>query len=294
MVEKSITKVVVTGARGLLGTEFMSICEDRGWTAIAMNRDVTDLAHPEQANRFICEHAPDAIIHCAAETNVDLCEREPEWAVRINEQATQAIAMAALKIRAKMVYIGSCGIFDGTQNSPYAESVLPRPLTRYAASKLAGEGRTLDADAANLVCRVGWLFGGSRDQRKNFVEARRRECFDEKPMISANDKWGSPTWGRHAAKRIVELLCLDASGVHHVANTGIASRHDYVNEIVKAFNPLKPVTGVDSSHFPRSAPVPDCEALTSQRLSELSLDPLPDWRKALLEYIQTEYFQQTT
>ncbi len=289
MDEKQSRSVVVTGAAGLLGSECVNALRKLGWDPLPWTRADLDLEFPDPGCDALRAARPAAVIHCAAETHVDKCEGEPQLADRVNEAATGALAGAARDVGARFVYIGSCGIFDGKKRTPYLETDSPQPLTRYALSKYRGELRALEADPANLICRVGWLFGGSRNQRKNFVEARRKEALTGKPMVSANDKWGSPTWAADAAQRIVELLEAGASGIFHVANSGIASRQDYVAAIVEAFDPTISVAGVDSSNFPRPAPVPDVEVLASGRLDEVGLQPLPDWRTALERYIQLEY-----
>lgn len=289
MGKPSFQKVAVTGSRGLLGSECVKLGSERGWEVVALTRNELNLEALDDFPRILSEISPDAVIHCAAETNVDLCERDPAWAQRINAEATGALARAAHQVGAKVVYIGSCGIFDGKKRTPYLESDRPQPLTQYAASKFQGEAECLTADAGNLVCRVGWLFGGDTGQRKNFVEARRKEAATGKEMVSANDKWGSPTWARDAADRIVRLLEADASGICHVANSGIASRQDYVTAIVQSFEPDRTVEGVDSSHFPRSAPVPDFEALASERFDEWGLEAMPDWKHALKRYVAMAY-----
>ena len=282
-------KVVITGAAGLLGSEFCAAVQNLGWEAVPFTRNELDLKSAQNASGLLEDLAPDVIIHCAAETNVDLCESDPEHAKLINETASHELALAAQKIGAKMVYISSCGIFDGLKRTPYTEQDAPSPLTEYAASKYQGELRVLETSPDNLACRVGWLFGGGREQRKNFVEARRKEAASGGDMVSANDKWGSPTWARDAAERIIALVERNAAGVFHVSNTGIASRHDYVSEIVRTFYPLKQVGSVDSSSFNRAAPVPDFEALESSRLEELGLRPLRSWQDAIQSYVALEY-----
>ena len=282
-------KVVITGASGLLGSECVAAAKSLGWEVVPFTRNELDLKAAQNAYGLLEDLAPDVIIHCAAETNVDLCESDPEHAKLINETASHELAIAAQKIGAKMVYISSCGIFDGLKRTPYTEEDAPSPLTEYAASKYQGELRVMDTSPDNLACRVGWLFGGGREQRKNFVEARRKEAASGGDMVSANDKWGSPTWAKDAAKRIIELIEKNARGVVHVANTGMASRYDYVSAIVKAFEPKREVVPVDSSKFKRTAPVPDSEVLECKRLGELGMEPMRPWQEALGYYLKSEY-----
>jgi dTDP-4-dehydrorhamnose reductase len=279
-------RILITGAAGLLGNELVQSVQAKGWEAIAASRTDWDLANPEGATLLIGKYKPDVTIHCAAETNVDKCELDPAWAKLINEDATAVLAAAVQASGSRFVYISSCGIFSGDSRLPYLETDAPQPRTVYAASKYNGELRALDANPKFLVCRVGWLFGGSLTQKKNFVEARRKEALTGKPMMSANDKWGSPTWAKHAADRILELIDVSASGIAHVANGGVASRHDYVCGILAAVKSTATVQAVDSSNFKRAAPVPDFEAISSLRNGEWGMSSLPSWQDALADYVK--------
>ena len=220
---------------------------------------------------------------------MDKCETDPAHAARINTAATVELAEACVQAGAALIYVSSCGIFDGNSREPYLETESPRPRTFYARSKFDAEGRVLAASPRNLVCRVGWLFGGSVDQKKNFVEARRKEALKGGTMLSASDKWGSPTYARDAAERIIELFSRGAAGVVHVANVGVASRYEYVREIVVALNLEVEVRPADSSAFRRAAPVPDFEAIASCRDAELGVPAMDDWRSALRRYISETY-----
>ncbi|CAM2917252.1 dTDP-4-dehydrorhamnose reductase [Rariglobus hedericola] len=279
-------RILITGAAGLLGNELVQSVQAKGWESIAASRVDWDLAKPEEAAYLIGKYKPDVTVHCAAETNVDKCELEPDWAKLINEDATAALAAAIQAAGSRLVYISSCGIFSGDSRVSYLETDIPKPRTIYAASKYHGELRVQETNPDFLVCRVGWLFGGSLTQKKNFVEARRKEALTGKPMMSANDKWGSPTWAKHAADRIVDLIDISAGGVAHVANAGVVSRHEYVCGILAALNSTATVQAVDSSNFKRAAPVPDFEAISSVRNKDWGMSPLPSWQEALADYVK--------
>lgn len=285
----SAQRIAITGATGLLGSALVHVATTGGDEVIPIRREDWDLSHPASIHSLVEKIKPRLIVHCAAATNVDWCESDAAKAATMNTDATGMLAEAATASGARLVYISSCGIFDGRSRVPYTEADVPAPLTAYARTKFEAEDRVWAVHPRGLVCRVGWLFGGSRLQKKNFVEARRRETQTAKRLVSANDKWGSPTWVEDAAGRILELARLGASGVVHVANSGVASRFDYVHRIVKNLRVDAVVEGVDSGHFKRSAPVPDFEALASTRLSALGLVPLRFWGTALDTYMAREF-----
>jgi len=282
-------KIAVTGAAGLLGSEILNEIDRIGAIGISIERAELDLSQSGAALPVLANLEPKVVIHCAAETNVDKCETDPGHAYRVNTEATFEIAQACRKIGARLVYISSCGIFDGKSRIPYIENDVPFPVTHYARSKFAAEEKVQSLNSQNLVCRVGWLFGGGIEKKKNFVEARRKEALKAAKMVSAVDKWGSPTYAQHAAERIVALATKGVSGLMHVANSGVASRYDYVCAIIDIFGLPVPVEPADSSQFRRAAPVPDFEAISSSRLESLGLTALPHWRVALESYISKAY-----
>jgi dTDP-4-dehydrorhamnose reductase len=277
-------RVFLTGARGLLGSEFAAQAAASGWPVRAVTRDDFDLARPESlAAAFRRDPCP-LMIHCAAETNVDACEEDPDHADRCNRQAPLALARAVHEVGGRLVFVSSCGIFDGRKPTPYTEDDAPAPLTHYAASKAAAEDALLHDFPATLIVRVGWLFGGGPEQKKNFVAARCREAAGKSEVLSAGDKSGSPTWTRDVVGQVFALLDQGAAGIVHTANTGMASRAEYVAEILRLAGSPTTVRPVSSAAFPRRAPVPDNEALASIRLSEFGLTSRP-WQEALKFYI---------
>jgi dTDP-4-dehydrorhamnose reductase len=275
--------ILVTGSTGMLGREFVEQGKKRGHEMIGWTRAELDLEKPQEGIRKIAELKPDAVIHCAAETNVDLCEREPQRARQVNGQAPGELAAAAKKAGARFVLISTSGIFGGTCRGPHREEDVPEPETAYAKAKMVGERAVTQSHPGALILRAGWLFGGSLDFKKNFVGSRLREAQMSEEMISAEDKFGSPTWTKDFAGAALKLLEEGQSGVVHLANSGQASRFEYVSEILKISGRPNKIRAVDSGHFPRAAPVPVDERLASTRIP-----PLRDWREALRGYLQSQ------
>ena len=273
--------ILVTGSTGMLGREFVEQGKKRGHEMIGWTRAELDLEKPQEGIRKIAELKPDAVIHCAAETNVDLCEREPQRARQVNGQAPGELAAAAKKAGARFVLVSTSGIFGGTCRGPHREADLPCPETAYAKAKLEGERAVGQAHPGALILRAGWLYGGPLEFRKNFVGARLREAQTTQELVSASDKLGSPTWTKDFAEAALELLEKGESGIVHLVNSGEASRFAYVSEILKITGKQNKIRAVDSGFFPRAAVVPDDERLASTRIHELR-----DWREALREYLQ--------
>jgi dTDP-4-dehydrorhamnose reductase len=265
----------------MLGREFVEVGKRMGYEMIGWTRQELDLEKPEEGIRRLKELRPDAVIHCAAETNVDLCEREPGRARQVNAEAAGRLAQAAREAGARFVFISTSGLFEVKKKGPFTEEDRPNPPTVYGRSKLEGEEKVRTADPAALILRAGWLFGGPLDLKKNFVGARLREAEGKKVIRSATDKRGSPTWTRDFAERALALLQEGKSGLVHLVNAGEATRQEYVAEILRLAERKTLVEGVDSGSFPRSAPVPPDERLISLKITKLR-----NWREALSEYLE--------
>lgn len=279
-----IGRVFLTGGRGLLGSEFAAQLAARNHPVHVATRDAFDLDRPASLAAAYRDNPCPIVIHCAAETNVDACEDDPEMAHRRNRHAPLALARAAADAGARLVFISSCGIFDGRKTIPYIETDAPSPVTHYARSKTGAESDLLRDVPDALILRAGWLFGGDPGQKKNFVAARCREAAGKSELRSAGDKFGSPTWTRDLVTLALALLDRGATGIIHTTNTGMVSRADYVAEILRAAGLATTVHAVSSNAFPRRAPVPDNEALASIRLAEFGLAARP-WPEALAEYL---------
>lgn len=277
-------RVLVTGAAGMLGAEFVSVLSTGGAEVVRASRPALDLDQPEKLREYLRANLGAAIIHCAAETNVDACELEPEMAFRRNRDITRAVAETAGELGAKIVFISSSGVFDGKKREPYHEYDEPSPCTVYARSKVAAEEVLRSEFHEALIVRAGWLFGGDPAQKKNFVAARWREAQGKDEIVSASDKMGTPTWTRDLVEQVLGLMAANASGVFHTVNAGSASRAEYVAEILRICGLPTRVKPVSSNEFPRKAPVPDNEALVSERIAQHGITPRL-WKEALAEYI---------
>lgn len=269
----------------MLGGEFVEEGKKRGHEMIGWKREDFDLEKPETGIRKIVKLRPDTVIHCAAETDVDRCEREPARASQVNAESAIQLAKGAGAAGCRLVFISTSGVFDGESRCPHLETDLARPRTVYGRTKRKAEQRVLEILPASLVLRASWLYGGSLVLKKNFVAARIREATRSPVVLSSHETFGSPTWTQDFARRALELAEASREGIFHVANSGTASRFDYVREILKCTSPGVQVRPVGNEAFPRVAPVPRNESLGSVREQG---QPLPHWAEALRNYLVSQ------
>ena len=277
----------------MLGSEFLKMGRRLGYEMIGWTRLDLELEKPTEGILRLKESRPDVVIHCAAETNVDLCENDRDRILRVNAETSGLLAEAAQELGAHFVFISTSGLVVGNKESAYHEGDLPNPLTRYGASKFEGEKRVCNAHAGALILRAGWLFGGLLEMKKNFVGARLREAEGKKVIYSAIDKKGSPTWTQDFVEDAFDLLRRETKGIVHLANSGEATRFEYVREIMRLTGQNTIVEGVYSERFQRSAPVPKNEALTSIRINEAKGNLKRTWQHALEEYLKLRNKQET-
>ena len=277
---------LITGGEGMLAQDVHAALVATGrWHATAPSRLDLDVSDQDAVARHVAAVKPDAVINTAV-VHVEPSQESPEDAFRVNAWGVRSLAVACEAVDAMLVQVSTCGLF-GDDVRPYHEYDPVVLKTQYARSKHAGERYAAELCSRSLVLRPGWLFGGSPAHGHNFVAARVREArgSSEKVIKSASDKHGSPTYTGDVADRLISLIEMGAIGTFHVANSGGATRAEYVRQILQSAGLNTRVEDVGSGHFPRLAPVPDCEMLTSLNLGYAGLSPLPPWQEAIDRYV---------
>ena len=282
-------KIFLTGASGILGTDIAREFQLANFEVFGFNSTDIILGNYQDVEKKIMFYQPDIVIHCAALTNVDLCEEDKAAAVLTNVVGSTNVAMAADKIKAKIVYISSCGVYGNGKATPYNELDEPAPVNFHHSTKLEGERAVKERNDNFLIIRPGWLFGGTVQHKKNFVEARRKEAIKNPVLKSAIDKFGSPTYTADLAKQLLLLVNAGCNGTFNVVNEGCASRYDYVSEILKLLGFETVPEGVSSNEFPRKAAMPDNECLENWELNLAGLNNMRGWKEALKAYITSTY-----
>lgn len=274
--------MLITGANGMLATDLAREATDAGYQVVALSHEDLDVTDPGQVRRTLEELRPQILVNTPG-IGVDACEEQPEAGYRVHTWAASLAAAECHKISATYVGISTCGLF-GDEVKFYSEYDPVELKTQYSRSKYLGEQAAIQACRRTFIIRPGWLFGGTPEHRRNFVYQRFLEARSEPVLRSAQDKFGSPTCVSDLAKKILELLQSQQYGTYHVSNSGSASRFEYVKCIMDAFGLTTPVEAVDSSYFPRTAPVPDCEVLANSNLKFLGLAALEPWQDAIERY----------
>ena len=272
-------KVVVTGARGMLGHDVVRAAEYVNHDVVALGHAELDITDGRRVRRTLARLAPDAVVNCAAWTDVDAAEEDPIAATKVNEQAPRHVAAAAAEVGAVVVQPSTDYVFDGEKGEPYLESDPPRPISIYGATKLAGEQATADANPHHFIVRTSWLFGRHGG---NFVETMLRLGRELGEVVVVRDQVGCPTYTGHLAEAIVRLLDGDEYGLHHIAGGGECSWFEFAAAIFERAGVECRTLSCTTDEFPRPAPRPPYSALATERDYGLVL---PDWREGLDSYL---------
>ena len=274
--------MVVTGAAGMVGRAVSEFCEASGDTVFAYDRRALDIANSEDVLRAIGSTKPDAVINCAAWTDVDGCESDVERAFAANARGPENLAVATRENNAAFVTISTDYVFDGTKDGFYTQEDQPNPLSVYARAKLEGEERSQEANNASIVVRTGFIFGIGGKNFLSTVVARARRGEHLKAI---SDAYGTPTYARDLARRLRELAQLNHPEIFHVVNSGEgASYVEFAREAMRCAHLDSEIGEVLTSSLNRPAPRPQNSRLRCIYSETLGLAPLPHWRDALQNF----------
>ncbi|MBC8135595.1 MAG: dTDP-4-dehydrorhamnose reductase [Fibrella sp.] len=286
-------KILVTGAGGMLG---MDVCEEiigRGHEVVRTGREgrdgyiPLDITDTQQTVETVRRESPDAIIHCAAWTDVDGAERTPDPAYRVNALGSWNLAHAAGAAGAWLIGVSTDFVFDGKKSTPYTEFDTANPLGAYGASKQAGEVLIRGTlPGRHMIVRTSWLFGV---HGKNFPYTIRRlaQKLPEVPVVS--DQIGSPTHTRDLARKLADLAENPLPGTYHAASAGYCSWFEFAQAVVTASGydtPVVPITAQTyAERFNSPTRRPAYSVMDHLVLRMRGMDDLPHWRDALADFM---------
>jgi len=221
-------RILVTGCKGMLGTALLPVLQHRHqvWGIDIKDCNICDAG---AISAVLHSWRPELVIHLAAYTNVDGCEKDPQMAEETNSTGTQNVAAACADVGAKMLYVSTDYVFDGTKTGPYFENDCPNPMSVYGRSKLLGERHVQTILSRHFVVRTSWLYGPNG---KNFVTTILKVAHQQKVLRVVNDQHGSPTYTRHLAVKIAELAETQAFGVYHITGSGNCSWFEFAGTIL--------------------------------------------------------------
>ena len=276
-------RILIAGASGLVGRALTEHCSAIGDQVLTYDHSALDISKAEVVSSTIEQQRPDAVINCAAWTDVDGCESNSERALAANAYGPENLAVASRKVGAAFVTISTDYVFDGTKEGFYTQRDDPHPESLYGRSKLEGERRVQQAYARSIVVRSGFIFGrGGTNFLSTILDRARRG----ERLKAISDAWGTPTYAPHLSMRLRELAQLDLPAIFHVVNSGEgASYEEFARAALQSADcnwvELEPVT-VKSLNRP--APRPRNSRLKCLISEAIGLAPLPSWQSALMDF----------
>ena len=280
-------KVLVTGARGLVGRAVAECCSQVGDDVLSFAHNDLDIADPHAVNKTIGDNKPDVVINCAAWTNVDGCESDQTRAFSVNAEGPRNLANACSAIESVFLTISTDYVFDGEKEGFYTQLDNPNPQSVYAASKLEGERRAALAYDRSIIVRTGYVFGlgGTNFLSTVITRARRGDH-----LKAISDAYGTPTYAKDLAERLRQLSVLNVPGIYHVVNSGSgASFEQFTRAVVDIIpNCDAVVEGISDAALNRPAKRPRNSRLRCLFTETVGLSPLRDWENALTEFVTAE------
>ncbi len=272
-------KIAVTGANGQLGKEIAR--QGVKHELILTDYDTLDVTDYSAVTAFMKTVRPDAVIHCAAYTNVDGAEADYDGAFRINAVGTQNLAAGCLETAARLVYVSTDYVFDGQTRQPYREFDSVNPQNVYGLTKQHGEEIVRQLLGRHYIVRTAWLYG----EGSNFARTMLNLAAKNSTLKVVNDQIGTPTSTVDLARAIYALLATDAYGTYHGTCQGQCSWYDFACEIFRQAGTQVKVLPVTTDEFPRPAKRPAYSVLDNYMLRMTIGDPMRNWQNALADYI---------
>jgi dTDP-4-dehydrorhamnose reductase len=279
-------RILVTGASGLLGTLVAKLAS-RGaeHEVFARGRATLDVTDAEAVARTFGEISPDAVLHCAAFTDVDAAERDPERAMDVNARGAALVAARAREAGSSILYVSTDYVFDGERSGdPYREEDPPAPRSSYGRSKLEGERRVAEAcPDGHIIVRTAWLYG----RGKGFVDWARGRLERAQDLPLVEDQRGSPTSAVELASAMLTLVRRGSRGLVHFVNPGETSWLE-LGRAVSLELGLDPsrIRAISSSDLKRPAARPRYSVLSVDRYQAVTGDEVPTWQEALHRYLR--------
>ena len=281
-------KFLITGYNGQLGYDIVRELKKRGYNDyLATDVDDMDITNKEQVMKVITDYKPDVIFHCAAWTAVDKAEEMKELCERVNVVGTKNIVDASIEVGAKIIYMSTDYVFDGTKDGLYTEDDKVNPQSVYGMTKYLGE-EEIRRNPKHFITRISWVFGINGN---NFIKTMLKLAKTHDSLNVVSDQIGSPTYTVDLAKLLVEMVETEKYGTYHVNNDGICSWAEFAEYIMESnglktkINPVTTeeylkITGTKQAERPRNS------KLSKDKLKENGFLMLPSWKDATDRYIK--------
>ena len=289
-------RILVTGGAGQLGNELRRCLSSmlaeigpipdsyRNAEVDYIDYQEMDIASESSVQAWFAAHGPyDIVIACAALTNVDGCETNPQAAFAVNAQGAEYVARAAASSNAKLVHVSTDYVFAGNEAKPRIESDATNPQSVYGASKLEGEELALAACSKTFIVRTAWLYGYVG---KNFVKTMLRLAREQGRIRVVDDQFGNPTNANDLAYEILQIAATENYGIYHCTNEGVCSWYEFACAIVDGAGIACEKTPCSSDEFETPTERPKYSALRNKHLDDTIGNEMRSWQDALATYLE--------
>ena len=274
-------KVWIVGSNGQLGTAINDVIDPLEMEVFNTDKEELDITKTDEVLSFGEINRPDVIINCSGVTDVDLCEREPELAYRVNALGARNLSIVARKVGAKMVQLSTDDVFDGLSKTPYSEFDDTNPKTVYGRSKRAGENYVKEFTHKHFIVRSNWVYG----RGNNFVTRVLAAAEEGKVLSGASDQFGSPTSAKDLARIILYLIQTNEYGTYHATCKGVCNRYEFALEILRLAGKNAELKTVPTNESDLSSARPAYAVLDNFILRIIDVYEMPDWKDSLKEYM---------
>jgi dTDP-4-dehydrorhamnose reductase len=272
-------RVLVTGAGGQLGLELAEILPGRGHETVALSRTELDVADPDTAEEAVGTYSPDLVVNAAAFTNVDGCETQTDLAYAVNALGPRNLAQACERLGCALLHVSTNYVFDGKGDRPYEPFDIPRPISAYGRTKLAGEELVKHLTNRWYIVRSAGVYGRGH----NFVRTMLRVAAERDVLKVKDDEFISPTYALDLAVGIARIAEAGRYGLYHLTNAGSCSWYEFTREIFRLAEVDVEVVPIPGSEYPLPAARPANGVLSSPGGFELR-----HWEEALADYLERE------
>ena len=276
-------RILVTGASGQLGYDVERELERRGIEHLGTSSRELDITDRAAVEHLMQSYRPDAVIHCAAYTKVDLAEDEPERCWAVNADGTRNMAAACRKTGAKLLYISTDYVFPGTGEQFRRTDDPVSPVNTYGRSKLAGELAVQSLLEKYFIVRISWVFGKNGN---NFVKTMLRLAETKADLSVVCDQIGSPTYTADLAPLLCDMVQTERYGVYHATNEGTCAWSEFAEAIFELAGRQVVVHPIPTSAYPTRAVRPLNSRMSKERLRDNGFQELPEWKNALARYLK--------
>ena len=274
-------KFLITGASGQLGYDVKLELLNRGYYDIlSPSSSVMDLRNKDSVRDTILDYKPDIVFHCAAYTAVDKAEDERELCSDVNINGTKYIVDACSEVGAKLIFISTDYVFDGSKDGFYLEDDKVSPVNYYGKTKWLAEENVRGYDN-HIITRISWVFGINGN---NFVKTMLKLSDTRDEISVVSNQIGSPTYTKDLSKVLVDMALSDKKGTYHVTNDGTCSWYEFAKYIFESNNIDIVVNPIKTSDYPTKAKRPHNSRMSKEKLMNDGFSMLPDWKDAVDRY----------